>query len=178
MQWTDLLNADVEGTYRATEGLMGLVDEANLDWKPETGSNWMTMGQLLMHCTNACGFCCKGLATGDWGLPDGQKMEDMPPEDMLPPADKMPSVESVAQARELLAADKQTALDIIAQAGEARLESDQIEAPWAPGHAKALGSHLMDMVGHLANHKGQLYYYLKLQGKPVNTGHYYGMSMG
>jgi hypothetical protein len=31
------------------------------------------------------------------------------------------------------------------------------------------------MVGHLAQHKGQLFYYLKLQGKPVNTAHLWGM---
>ena len=31
------------------------------------------------------------------------------------------------------------------------------------------------MVGHLANHKAQLFYYLKLLGKDVNTMHLYGM---
>jgi hypothetical protein len=31
------------------------------------------------------------------------------------------------------------------------------------------------MIGHLAQHKAQLFYYLKLQGKPVHTGHLYGM---
>jgi hypothetical protein len=31
------------------------------------------------------------------------------------------------------------------------------------------------MVEHLAQHKGQLFYYFKLQGKPVNTGHLWGM---
>jgi hypothetical protein len=28
---------------------------------------------------------------------------------------------------------------------------------------------------HLAQHKGQLFYYLKLQGKPVNTTDLWGM---
>jgi hypothetical protein len=31
------------------------------------------------------------------------------------------------------------------------------------------------MIQHLAQHKGQLFYYLKLQGKPVNTAHLWGM---
>jgi hypothetical protein len=31
------------------------------------------------------------------------------------------------------------------------------------------------MLGHLTQHKGQLFYYLKLQGKPVNTGDLWGM---
>ena len=34
--------------------LMGQVDPGSLDWKPATGSNWMTVGQLLQHLTNAC----------------------------------------------------------------------------------------------------------------------------
>lgn len=178
MNWTEVLKAEAEGAYRAAEGLMKLADADNLDWKPETGSNWMTLGQLLMHCTNACGWCCRGLATGNWDLPDGTSLADMTPEDMLPPAEKMPTVESVAQALELLAADKQTTFELIDTAGEERLANDQVEAPWAPGHPQALGHQFLDMVGHLNNHKAQLYYYLKLQGKPVNTGHYYGMAGG
>ena len=31
------------------------------------------------------------------------------------------------------------------------------------------------MIGHLSTHKNQLFYYLKLQGLPVHTGHLYGM---
>jgi len=38
-----------------------------------------------------------------------------------------------------------------------------------------LGKHLLQMVQHLVQHKTQLYYYLKLMGRPVNTGHLYGM---
>jgi hypothetical protein len=30
-------------------------------------------------------------------------------------------------------------------------------------------------IHHLQQHKGQLFYYLKLQGKPVNTEHLWGM---
>lgn len=38
-----------------------------------------------------------------------------------------------------------------------------------------LGVRLMQTVGHLTQHKSQLFYYLKLQGRPVNTMHLSGM---
>ena len=38
-----------------------------------------------------------------------------------------------------------------------------------------LGHRLLGMIGHLTQHKAQLFYYLKLQGKPVNTMHLWGM---
>jgi len=34
---------------------------------------------------------------------------------------------------------------------------------------------LHEMVNHLNQHKGQLFYYLKLQGKAVNTMHLWGI---
>jgi hypothetical protein len=37
-----------------------------------------------------------------------------------------------------------------------------------------LGRYLLQMVQHLDRHKGQLFYYLKLQGKPVNTADLWG----
>ena len=46
MNWTELLTSEIESAYRATDGLLDLVDEDNLDWKPSEGSNWMTTGQL------------------------------------------------------------------------------------------------------------------------------------
>ena len=41
-------------------------------------------------------------------------------------------------------------------------------APWDPTE-KLLGQHLLAMVDHLKIHRAQLFYYLKLLGKPVNT---------
>jgi hypothetical protein len=174
MNWTDLLSAHVEHTYKATDKLMDLVDGSKLGWKPATGSNWMTTGQLLQHLTDACGAPCRGFVTGDWGLPPGADPSKMSPEEMLPPAEKFPTAQSVAEAKKLLAADKQLALKMIAQAGEANLESKPTPAPWDPT-PMPLGPRLLTMVGHLNQHKGQLYYYLKLQGMPVNTGHLWGM---
>ena len=170
VNWTDLLKEQLEAIYGATQKLFQLVDSDKLSWKPETGNNWMTTGQLLMHCTNACGFCCKGLATGDWG----EMSTDMESGDMLPAAEKLPTVESVEQAIKLLEEDKQLTLSCIAETGEEDLQNKVTKAPWGP--ECTLGVHFLDMIGHLENHKAQLYYYLKLQGKDVNTWNFYGMA--
>ncbi len=174
MNWTELLKTEVESGYASASKLLEKVDPGGLDWKPATGGNWMTVGQLLMHMGNACGAACKGFVTGDWGLPEGVKMEDIPPEQMLPPAEKLPAVASVEEARKLLADDKILALKMIDQAGEQDLAGRRMAAPWAPGVEHALGRHLLQMVQHLGTHKAQLFYYLKLQGKPVHTGDLWG----
>jgi uncharacterized damage-inducible protein DinB len=174
MKWTELLTNQIHATYHATEGLVDMVDEDTLDWKPETGENWMTTGQLLFHITSACGFCCKGFVTGDWSMPGAGDVAEMSDDEMMPPAEALPTAESVAQIKEMLAADKQLALDMVDQAGEDGLDSRLVSAPWDPTE-KPLGPQLLMMVGHLAQHKAQLFYYLKLQGKPVNTAHLWGM---
>jgi uncharacterized damage-inducible protein DinB len=174
VNWTKLLTSEIESTYATTARLLNKVDPDGLDWKPESGGNWMTVGQLLKHISNACGGACKGFVTGDWGLPAGTKLEDLSPEEMLPPAEKMPSIESVEEAQKLLLEDKTIALNMIGQAGENDLANKEIAAPWAPGVEYALGRHLLQMVQHLDRHKGQLFYYLKLQGKPVNTADLWG----
>jgi hypothetical protein len=74
MNWTTLLNASVEETTKATDALMAMVGDADLGWKPASGRNWMTTGQLLMHLTNSCGFYCLKLMGRDvntmhlWGM--------------------------------------------------------------------------------------------------------------
>jgi uncharacterized damage-inducible protein DinB len=170
MAWTDLLKAEMNATYRAADGLMALCDDSMLGWKPSTGSNWMTVGQLLKHVTDACGACCKGFVTGDWGMP-----ADASPDEMLPTAEKMGAVSSVAEARKLLAADKRTALAMVKKVGERGLATKKAVAPWDPKHPAPLGVHFLHMVQHLATHKAQLFYYLKLMGKPVHTGNLWGM---
>jgi hypothetical protein len=169
VNWTQLLKDEIETTYATTASLLNKVDPDSLDWKPTSGCNWMTVGQLLKHITGACGAPCKGFVSGDWGLPAGTKLEDLPPEEMLPPAEKMPAVESIEEARKLLSEDKVLALQMVHQAGENDLANQEIAAPWAPGVSLALGRHLLQMIRHLDRHKSQLFYYLKLQGKPVDT---------
>ncbi len=174
MNWTEFLNSEAERAYTTTARLLDKVDPDTLDWKPASGRNWMTVGQLLKHISDACGAGCKAFVTGDWGLPPGMRLEDLPAEEMLPPAEKMPGIGSVEEAKRLLAEDKTLALQMIEQAGEKDLAGREIAAPWAPGVPLPLGRQLLLMIEHLERHKSQLFYYLKLQDKPVNTQDLWG----
>jgi hypothetical protein len=174
MNWTQLLHAEIESTFAVTEKLMSLVEDSKLGWKPSSENNWMTTGQLLKHLTEACGAAFRGFVTGDWGLPEGVKMEDIPPSEMLPPAEKLPTIASVAEAKQLLEKDKKIALAMVAACSEKELAEKPAPAPWDPSSIP-LGHRLLQMVEHLKQHKGQLFYYLKLQGHPVNTGDLWGM---
>lgn len=171
MNWTELLKVEAESAYASTERLMGMLAPNELKWKPLTGSNWMTIAQLLKHINGSCGLCCRGFVTGDWGMPEGVKMEDLPPEEMLPSAEKMPAVASLEEAKKEFAADKKVTFDMIAEAGEEDLANKVAAAPWNPEASLVLGHHFLHMIGHLQGHKAQLFYYLKLMGKPVNTTH-------
>jgi len=174
VNWTELLKSEIDGTYGVTLKLLNRVNPEWLSWKPERGFNWMTVGQLLKHIGNACGAGCKGFVTGDWGLPPGVKLEDLSEQEMMPPAELMPSVESVAQSREALLGDKAVALEMVERAGEEALAGREMAAPWAPAELYPLGWHLLKMVQHLDRHKAQLYYYLKLLGEPVKTPDLWG----
>jgi hypothetical protein len=169
MDWKELLKSEVANAYKSTEGLLDKVSDSELEWKPAVENNWMSMGQLLMHITSACGACFKGFVTGDWGMPDGMDVKDLKPEEMLPPAEKLPTIESVTEAKRLLEDDKKTALEMLNQISENDLANKFITAPWDPSE-KILGQRLLQMIEHLNSHKSQLFYYLKLQGKPVHTG--------
>ncbi len=168
MEWNQLLSSEMEKAYKSTLAMIEKVDDSELNWKPVTGNNWMTMGQLLKHIADACGMCFKGFVTGDWGMPEGMKVEDIKPEDMLPPAESLPTVASVAEAKQLLTQDRQIALDMLAKVSEHELDTHAVSAPWDPREI-ILGYRLLGMVNHLQSHKHQLFYYLKLQGKKVNT---------
>ena len=172
MNWMELIRKEIDYTYQVTENLIDLVDNDKLDWKPATGENWMTVGQLLMQITDASGAPIKGFVTGDWGIPE-EVLKEMKPEEMLPPAEKLPTVGSVEEAKKLLAEDKKSALQVLAQCTEERLSSEPAPAPWDES-VMILGHRLLQMVKHLESHKTQLFFYLKLQGKPVNTGNLWG----
>ncbi len=53
MNWTKLLKSEIESTYASTAKLLDRVDPKSLDWKPASGGNWMTVGQLLEHTASA-----------------------------------------------------------------------------------------------------------------------------
>ena len=174
MEWRKLLLEEIEYEYSVADKVMALVDDDKLDWKPATGDNWMTAGQLIQHVATSTGPAFKGFVTGDWGFPEDFDPSKMKPEDMLPPAETLPAVGSVAEAKKLLAADKLVALEMLEKLTEEDLANKPAPAPWDPSETK-LGPRLNGMVGHLTAHKNQLFYYLKLQGKPVHTGTLWGL---
>ncbi len=167
MNMRGLLSSSLEYNYAVSERLMRRVNDAELNWKPATGKNWMTTGQLLFHITESCGLCYKGIVTGEWNLQEGGT-EETRVEDTMPTAEKMRTVSSVQEALDLLAADKKVAVEMLATASDEDLENKLISVPWDTT-AMPLGVRLMQMNQHLTQHKGQLYYYLKLQGQDVGT---------
>lgn len=167
-QISEILKQDATEMYRVTEALFGLVDD--LEWKPATGHNWMTTGQLLRHCGDSCGTALRGFITGDWRMPDGQDLEDLPAEEQMPSAEGMPTVESVDEARRILAEDRELSTMLLSKVDDERLLGQRSAPPWG-GPERTLFQHCNDMIWHLGQHKGQLFYYLKLQGRPVNTYH-------
>ena len=173
MNWKKLLKSEIETNYKVAGDLLDLADEDHLDWKPSTGNNWMTMGQLIRHVTDACGSGFRGFISGDWGLPEGKDISSLSPEEMLPPAEKLPKISSLKEAKKQLSKDKKLALAMLRKCREKELAHKITPAPWDPSEV-VLGHRLLQMIDHLNQHKGQLFYYLKLQGKPVNTANLWG----
>lgn len=174
MSLVQVLSEEMENTYDVTKKLFELVEPGQLCWKPATGCNWMNLGQLMMHCaTGGCGAAIRAFVTNDWGLPEGVDIKDIPPEELLPPAEELPTVESVEQALRLLEQDREIGRTTLASIQEADLLGRRFAAPWG-GSEFTLFQHLLHMVQHLAQHKGQLFYYLKLLGKDVKTADLWG----
>ena len=162
MTWTDTLHREIRYTYAAAASLMKLVGADELDYRPPLpegaeSTGWMSMGQLLQHMTGSCGAMCKAFEANDW-TPITSNQPSEPP-----------SAEGVEAALAALDADRQVALAAIATAGEDRMEGDRVTAPW--GIEGSLGQQFLDSVKHLSQHKGQLFYYLKLLGRPAPNRH-------
>jgi uncharacterized damage-inducible protein DinB len=166
---TDVLLDEAQATYVVTEKLFRRVQDADLDWRPATtGTEWMTTGQLLMHCACfGCGKAARGFVTGDWGV-ELSEYGETGEHSHLPPASELPAVASVSDALRLLEADRALTMDAIAQADAADLLAGSLPAPWG-GPRLPLFRHILHMIAHLAQHKGQLFYYLKLMGRDVCT---------
>jgi uncharacterized damage-inducible protein DinB len=174
MTLRQVLLEEAEATYSIAERLFRRVADEELAWTPATGGNWMSIGQLLMHCASfSCGKAIQGFVEGDWGLPEDSGIDALKSEDHVPPAAALPSVVSLEQALELLARDRRLAASCIEAAAEGNLLDRSVAAPWG-GPEVSLFQHLLHMVAHLAQHKGQLFYYLKLMGKDVDTGDLWG----
>ena len=174
MTLTDVLLDEAQTTYAVTAKLFRRVRDADLDWKPTApGTEWMTTAQLLMHCACfGCGKAARGFVTGDWG-PELAEYDEPGEHTHLPSASELPSVASVDEALRLLETDRELTLDAIAQADTADLLAGSLPAPWG-GPRLPLFQHILHMIAHLAQHKGQLFYYLKLMGRDVCTSDLWG----
>jgi uncharacterized damage-inducible protein DinB len=173
MTLKDMLTQEAEATYAVTQQLFRRVSDTDLGWKPASeGVEWMTVGQLLMHCAAyGCGKSVQAFVTGDWGpMSGGEGAEAVA---QLPPASALPTVASVEQALELLEEDRVLALQWIAAVEEEHLLGAKLAAPWG-GAPLTLFQHLLHMIAHLVQHKGQLFYYLKLMGHDVRTPDLWG----
>ena len=169
-----ILLEEAKTTYAITDKLFRRVTDGDLSWKPATGKNWMTMGQLLMHCASfGCGKAIQGFVKGDWGIPEGVELKDLNASQHVPPVTMLLSVDSVKQALELLANDRNLALRCIEETEKAKLLAEKITAPWG-GPEASLFQHLLLMIAHLTQHKGQLFYFLKLMGNDINTSDLWG----
>jgi len=129
----------------------------------------------MMHCASfGCGKAVQGFIKGDWGSPEGTKMEDLNEEDHIPSQTALPSIENVEEAIKLLDEDKKLTISCISELDETELLKRSLIAPWG-GQELTLFQHLLQMISHLNQHKGQLFYYLKLMGKNVNTNDLWGV---
>ncbi len=163
MSWKETLTKQTEGAYKAAEGLLAQLTDDDLAWKPATGENWMTIGQLLDHLVQSCGVLMESFITGEWNLPEGG----------MPKADKLPAVANLDEAKERIAEDRKKALDVLDGLTDDDFCDRMVAAPWDKAPLP-LGAQLGFMVTHIESHRSQLYYYLKLMGKPVHTGHLWG----
>lgn len=174
MTLKQVLFEEAEANYSIAKKLFRRVSDHELSWTPAAGGNWMSMGQLLMHCASyGCGKAIQGFVKGDWGVPESSGTDALTSEDHVPPVAALPSVVSVEQALELLASDRSLAVSCIEAADEGKLLNPRVSAPWG-GPEVPLFQHLLHMIDHLAQHKGQLFYYLKLMGKNVDTSDLWG----
>jgi uncharacterized damage-inducible protein DinB len=177
MRLSEVLLEEAESVYAVTEKLFRRVRDEDLGWRPaSSGVEWMTAGQLLMHCASfGCGKAVRGFATGDWGRELAEYGgDDTEAKAHLPAAAELPAVRSVDEALRLLETDRVLALRALAEVDDTALLAGRRPAPWG-GAELTLFQHLLHMIQHLAQHKGQLFYYLKLMGGDVRTPDLWGV---
>ncbi len=167
---TDVLFDEAETSYAVLERLIQKVRDEDLPWRPIEGRDWMTVGQLLMHCGSyGCGKAVQGFVTGTWPSESGAEEVNA----HVPPVAALPAVRSVREALDRLVEDRKLTVSSLRAAGEANLLARRVAAPWG-GPERSLFQQLSEMLKHLAQHKGQLFYYLKLMGREVNSRDLWG----
>jgi len=145
-----------ESIYRPSAKLISLAPANKLDWKPAQG-NYMTLGQLLHHLA-----MCPGtfVAAANNAFPPAEAFQKFVEEDLK--STKAPDV-----AGRELSRGWDEARAALSRVGDADFLGKTVAVPWGP--PMPLWRTCLGMAEHWANHKYQLFFYLKLLGLPVNT---------
>lgn len=153
-----------EGIYKAARGLIQLTPENKLDFKPKDGL--MTIAQVLKHLTTSLGASLSMGINNSW--------PEIPEEEMLPPAEKMPKSNSAAEALKEIDQDWELLKQEMEKITDGEFNQNKINVPWMP-FPMTIVEYMMQAMEHLSNHRMQLFTWLKLSGEELNTGHLYGM---
>ena len=152
----------VMDSIRPTEKLIGMVPADKLNWKP--GPTFMSVGQVVCHLAEGLGGGFEMMLSGKW--PPAAEME------AAMKLENMPTC-GVPEALSRLEKDKKVLHSALESISEADFTNRVVSVPWGmSAKVEIMG---VSFLGHLNNHKMQLFTYLKLLGVPVNTETLYGM---
>ena len=154
----------VEGIYKATRGLIQLTPDDKLGFKPKEGL--MTVAQVLKHLATSLGASLAMAVKNDW--------PDIPEDEMLPAADKMPASQSAAEALGEIEQDWEILQQEMEKITDGEFNQNRINVPWMPV-PMTLVEYMMQAMEHISNHRMQLFIWLKLAGQDLNTAHLYGL---
>lgn len=155
----------VEGIYKATRGLIQITPDEKLEFKPKEGL--MTIAQVLKHVSNALGESISMAINNTW--------PDIPADEMLPAAEKMPKSNSAAEALKEIDQDWELLKREFDKITDGEFNQNKINVPWMP-QPMTYVEFMMQAMEHLSNHRMQLFIWLKLSGEALHTGHLYGMA--
>ena len=145
-----------DSIYRPSAKLISLAPADKLDWQPGKG-NYMTLGQLLHHLAMCPGLFVPAINNA---FPPAEAFQTFVQEDLK--NTKAPDV----AGRELSRGwDESRAA--LSRVSDADFQAKRVVVPWGP--PLPLWRTCLGMAEHWANHKYQLFFYLKLLGLPVNT---------
>lgn len=154
----------IEGIYKETRGLMEFTPANKLTFSPRDGL--MTIAQVLKHLTTCLGASLAPALNNSW--------PDIPEEEMLPPAEKMPKSDSAGEAIKEFDKDWELLKEELEKITDGEFNQNKITVPWMPA-PMTIVDYMMQAMEHLCNHRMQLFIWLKLSGIHLNTGHLYGM---
>jgi uncharacterized damage-inducible protein DinB len=150
------------GLKNATRGLIELSPDDKLDWRPD--DSFMKLGAVIRHLADGFGDSLARMLDNDW--PEGSSE--------LPTADAFPTVGSTKEGLELLDVDWKRFEDRLGALSDDEFNNMMVQPPWMPAPI-SLRDYMLMTAEHQANHKMQLFTYLRLLGEKIHTGHLYGM---